>query len=96
MGLGSTAKKLQQTIDIAEDLYKKMNDLRERIGGLEETVADTNQSVASLEADVAEQRALVEALAEEQGLDVDAIVPDDAGDAGETDAADAPTPDGND
>jgi archaellum component FlaC len=96
MGFGSTAKKLQQTVDIAEDLYGKMNDLRERIGGLEETVASTNENVESLETDLAEQRALVEALAEEQGVDVDEVVANaGAGDAAD-DAADAPTPDGND
>ncbi len=104
MGLGSTAKKLQQTVDIAEDLYGKVNDLRDRIGGLEETVADTNENVAALDAELAEQRALVEALADEQGVDVDAVVAgatDDGGDAAGvdedgSDAADAQTPDGND
>jgi peptidoglycan hydrolase CwlO-like protein len=86
MGLGSTAKKLQRTVDAVEDLYSKVNDLRERMVSTEKTVNDTNDRVAVLETELAEQRAVLDALADEQGVDVDAAAAS-AGDGG--DAADA-------
>lgn len=87
MGLGSTAKKLQRTVDAVEDLYSKVNDLRERMVSTEETVNDTNDRVAALETELAEQRAVLDALADEQGVDVDAAVAS-AGDGGAGDADD--------
>ncbi|MFB6103804.1 MAG: DUF5798 family protein [Halobacteriaceae archaeon] len=74
MGLGSTAKKLQTLVDTAEELYNRVNDLRDRVVRMESTVDETNQRVGDLEADVREVRALVEAVAEDQGVDVDAVL----------------------
>ncbi|MFT4889505.1 MAG: septal ring factor EnvC (AmiA/AmiB activator) [Halobacteriales archaeon] len=91
MGLGSTAKKVQTIADRAEQLYAQVKDVSERLVGVEESTTETVQRVRTLERELAEQRALVEAIAEEQGVDVDAI---------ETDAViedvdpDAGTPDG--
>ncbi|WP_181686300.1 DUF5798 family protein [Halorhabdus salina] len=76
MGFGDTAKKLQKVTGMAEDLYEKMNDLRGQIQSLREELETTSEQVNEMERDLAEQRALLEALAEEQGLDVDAIVAD--------------------
>jgi archaellum component FlaC len=73
MGLGSTAKKLQQIADMAEDVYARLNQLREQVAETRKTVDETKDRVDELDRELAEQRALVEALAEAQGIDVEAI-----------------------
>ncbi|WP_435065434.1 DUF5798 family protein [Halobaculum sp. EA56] len=93
MGLGSTAKKLQTVADLAEKLYAKVNEIRERVESMQEGVRNTEERVGTLERDLAEQRAVVEALAEAEGIDVDAVLEDadlpaaDADGDGGTDAA---------
>jgi len=100
MGLGSTARKIQTVADIAEKLYTKVNEIRERVVSMQEAVGTTEERVERLEREVAEQRAIVEALATAEGVDVaaaledldrDAAVDDteDAGDADGADGADA-------
>ncbi|KAB1196342.1 MULTISPECIES: DUF5798 family protein [Haloferax] len=74
MGIGGTAKKLQKVAEMAEDVYKKLNELRGQIVEVRETVDETKQRVDKLEAENAEQRAILEALAEEQGIDIDATI----------------------
>jgi len=69
MGLGSTAKRLSKVADVAEDIYGRIQQLREEVDATRETVEDTNERVATLEAELAEQRAIVEALAAERGVD---------------------------
>lgn len=71
MGLGGTAKKLQRMIDMAEQTYNRINEVREQLNGLRTTVEETGDRVESLEAEQREQRALLEALADEQGVDID-------------------------
>jgi predicted nucleic acid-binding Zn-ribbon protein len=78
MGFGSTAKKLQKVTEYAEKLYDRFEKLRNEVEALRETVEDTNDRVATLERQLAEQRALVEALAEQDGVDVEAAVGDAA------------------
>ena len=56
---------------------------------LRERVDETTEQVETIESDLAEQRALVEAVAEHQGLDVDAIVEEATGEDGDADATDA-------
>lgn len=97
MGLGSTAKKLQTVAEKAEQVYTRLNDLREEVEETQDAVRATREQVDALEVEVLEQRALVEALAEKQGIDVDAVIADahirEAEGAGEGsgDAADAST-----
>jgi len=79
MGFGSTAKKLQKVTDMADKLYERFEKLREQVSDLTGTVEETNERVAALEAELAEQRALVEALAERRGVDVDEVVEDATG-----------------
>jgi predicted nuclease with TOPRIM domain len=88
MGLGGTAKKLQKVMDAAEQLYSKMNEVIERLKTLEGEVEHTSAQVDHLERDIAEQRALLEALAEQEGLDVESVIAD-ADLPPEPDAADA-------
>lgn len=73
MGLGGTAKKLQKVTDMAEDVYARLNDLREQIVEMRETTQETSDRVDRLERETAEVRALVEALAEAEGVDVERV-----------------------
>jgi septal ring factor EnvC (AmiA/AmiB activator) len=73
MGLGGTAKKLQKVTDMAEDVYARLNDLREQIVEMRETTKETSDRVDRLERETAEVRALVEALAEQEGVDVERV-----------------------
>jgi len=102
MGLGSTAKKLQQIADMAEDVYARLNQLREQVVETRETVDETKARVEKMDHELAEQRAIVEALAEREGIDVDAITAEihvvdaesAAGD-GESEAGDTESTTGN-
>lgn len=93
MGLGSTAKKIQGLSDKAEQMYKQVQELQARIIHLEEEVDDTHDTVKTLDVEMAEQRALLEAIAEEQGLDADAIVAEAAIDEAEAAEGDDETDD---
>lgn len=73
MGLGSTAKKLQTVAERAEKVYTRMNELREEVRDTQESVEETKQAVKSLEDELREQRAVLYAIAEEQGIDADAV-----------------------
>ncbi|MFB6194332.1 MAG: DUF5798 family protein [Halobaculum sp.] len=84
MGLGNTAKKLSKLADVAEELFKRVNAMRAEIDELRSAVEHTETDTAELRREVAQQRALVEALAEREGIDVEAIreaadVPETAG-----------------
>lgn len=74
MGLGSTAKKLQRVADLAEDLVGRLNELRDRVNTMEKTVDTTNERVATMQEELATQRALIEALAEAEDVDVEAVL----------------------
>lgn len=76
MGLGSTAKKLQKVADMAEDLVGRLNELRDRVIRMEETVDETSNEVSNLQAELAEQRAILESIAEGQGIDVEEATAD--------------------
>lgn len=71
--LGNAGQKISRMVDLAETLYEKVVELREEVQALRETTRETRDRVADLEAEVAGQRALLEALAEAEGLDVAAI-----------------------
>lgn len=74
MGLGGATKKLQKVADMGDELYSRINELREQILEMRETVQDTNERVNALENKVDQQGAILEALAEEKGLDVDELL----------------------
>lgn len=88
MGLGGTAKKLQKVTNAAEELYTKMNEVIGQLQELREEVERTSEQVDRIESDVAEQRAVLEAIAEAQDVDVEAALesadlpPDPAADDG--------------
>ena len=89
MGLGSTAKKIQGLSDRAEAMYKQVQQLQQRIIGLEEEMDDTHETVKRLDHQLTEQRALLLAIAEEQGLDGDEILAKAAIDEAELEATEA-------
>lgn len=91
MGLGSTAKKVQKLADRAEQLYAQLQDVRERMSGLEESAKTTEERVERIERELAGQSALLSAIAEEQGIDPERVLAEsaiaDADAEGEGDAA---------
>lgn len=91
MGLGGTAKKLQKVTDMAEDVYTRLNDLRDQIVEMRETTQETSDRVDRLEKEAAEMRALLEALAEREDIDVECVTADaHISEAERSTAADAP------
>ncbi|MHB9285964.1 DUF5798 family protein [Halobacteriales archaeon Cl-PHB] len=76
MGLGGTAKKLQKVANAAEELYAKMNEIIGELKDLQAEVEETSEQVDAMEYDLAEQRAVLEAIADQQGLDVDEVLAD--------------------
>jgi len=96
MGFGDTAKKIQRVTDIAEKLYERLNQVIEQVQDLKERVESTSDQLDSMDRELAEQRAIVEALAEQQGVDAEAVVaerlPDPEGESeseGESDGGSA-------
>lgn len=73
MAFSGAAKKLQQVLDMAEELYGRLDRLRSQIEELRERVERTDERVERMARDLQGQRALLEALAEREGVDVDAV-----------------------
>lgn len=69
--LGDAKQKLQRMIELAEELYTNVNDLKERVQETTETVEETNERVADLASEVRAQRVILEALADERDLEVE-------------------------
>jgi len=73
MGFGDTAKKIQTLADKAERTYQKINELRTEAEETQTTVVDTAERVQQLENGVAEQRAVLDAVAREVGVDLESV-----------------------
>lgn len=58
---------------MAEEVYRRLNELREQVQELRETVDDTHDRVEQLETVVEQQTAVIEALAEREGIDVERV-----------------------
>lgn len=91
MALGGATKKLQKVADMGEELYRRINELREQLLEVHETVKETDKRVAALENKVDGQAAILEALAEAEGIDVDELLTEAA-----IEEAEPPEPDGGD
>lgn len=74
MGLGSTTKKIQIIADKAEQVYAQVDELREQLAELRVKVDSTHETVTELKVKHEQNRALLEALAEEQGIDVEQVL----------------------
>ena len=86
MGLGSTTKKLQRVADMAETLYQKVDELRTQVNEVKGHVETTSRRVERVERDLDEQRAVLDALARERGIDVDSVAAGAAIDEAESDS----------
>jgi uncharacterized coiled-coil DUF342 family protein len=73
MGFGDTAKKIQTLADKAERTYQKINELRAEVEETQTTVLDTSERVQQLENEMAEQRAVLDAVAREVGVDLESV-----------------------
>jgi len=73
MGLGSTTKKIQMLADTAEKMYHRLNEVREQVESTQTTVQDTGDRVQKLESEIVEQRAIIEAIATELDIDLEAV-----------------------
>jgi uncharacterized protein YlxW (UPF0749 family) len=73
MGFGDTAKKIQTLADKAERTYQKINELRSEVEETQTTVLDTSERVQRLENEMAEQRAVLDAVATEVGVDLESV-----------------------
>jgi len=74
MDIAGTKKKLQRMSKVAEQSYKKMNELLERVQGMQEDLETTSEQVDHIEHELAEQRVLLTALAEAQDIDVEEVL----------------------
>jgi hypothetical protein len=84
MGLGGATRKLQKVADMGEELYSRINELREQTLEMRETVTETNRRVAALEHRMDGQAAILEALAEKEGINVDELLTEVAIEEAET------------
>lgn len=69
MGLGSTARKIQTLTDTAEELYHKLQEVLERVRGIQTSIEDSAEQLDSIDARLDRQEALIEAIAEANGID---------------------------
>ena len=74
MGLGSTTKKIQILAERAEQMYAQVGELRDQITELRETVEATGQRVERLDRRSEHQWEILQAIAMEQGIDVDQVL----------------------
>lgn len=73
MGLGGTARKIQALAEKAEETYERLNELMREVKSTQATVDGTARRVERLEVELAEQRAVLEAVARELDVDLDAV-----------------------
>jgi len=76
MGLGSTARKVQKLADLAEKMYKRINQMVEQLQDLRGTVDETGARVEEIERELEQHRTLLKAIADEHDIDVDSVVTD--------------------
>ncbi len=74
MDIAGTKKRIQRATKVAEESYKKMNEMLERMQRMQEDIETTSEQVDRIEYDVARQRALIEAIADKQGIDTEEIL----------------------
>jgi DNA anti-recombination protein RmuC len=74
MDIAGTKKRIQRLIKVAEESYKRINNLRERMDKLQTDLESTSSQVEHIGYELAEQRVLLEALAEREGVDVETLL----------------------
>lgn len=73
MGLGSTARKIQALTETAEELYRKIGEVLERVRAIETSIEDSSARLTSMEERLDRQEALLEAIARVHDIDVDGL-----------------------
>ena len=73
MGLGSTARKIQALTETAEELYRKIGEVLERVRAIETSIEDSSARLTSMEDRLDRQEALLEAIARVHDIDVDGL-----------------------
>lgn len=76
MDIAGTKKKLQRMSKVAEESYKKMNQMMEKMQDLQEDMAQTSEQVDRVEYEVAVQGALLKELCEREGIDIEDVLED--------------------
>jgi len=71
MGFGGTTRKLQKVASMAEDVYAKLNEMRQQL-------VELNETVDRIDRRTNDNRALIERLAEQEGIDVEAVLAETA------------------
>lgn len=74
MDIAGTKKRVQRLVKVAEESYKKISELLERMERLQEDLETTSSQVDHIEHELAEQRVLLEELAAERGLDTEKLL----------------------
>ncbi len=74
MDIAGTKERVQRLIKVAEESYKRINNLRERMDKLQTDLESTSSQVEHIGYELAEQRVLLEALAEREGIDVETVL----------------------
>lgn len=73
MGLGSTAKTVSRIADLAETLYEQLNAVKGQLETVKTQLERTNERVEAIDHRSRYNEALLEAIAAEQGVDVEAL-----------------------
>jgi chromosome segregation ATPase len=73
MVLGGATQKIQTIVELAEDLYEKVTELREELLDIQETVQPINPQATDLEADLEQHRVILEAIAEEHDISIEEL-----------------------
>lgn len=71
---GNPEEKVQKVTDAVEKLYPLANKALERLTALHEEANHTSSTVTHIQFELAERRALVDALAESNGVNVDDVL----------------------
>lgn len=74
MAFSGATKKLQQVVDMADKLYTRLDELRQQLQAVREQVEETSDRVERMERELEGQQALLVAIAERQGVDVDEVL----------------------
>jgi len=74
MDITKTKKRIQRLIKVAEESYKKITQLMEKMEQLQSDLETTSEQVDHIEYELAEQRVLLEALAQQEGIDVETLL----------------------
>lgn len=77
MVLGSATQKIQTIVELAEDLYEKVTELKEELQQTQETVHDVDGRVAGIEEELDQQRVILEGIANELDISIDELFESD-------------------